>query len=219
MFIKRFTNVIYAALLFALLSACAANPAKQNATPLVDKSALNDNISKAFAKTLSTQAIRSLPTRPANTISIHAATTPTPVEKPSAEQRYAREASQEKHGPVNVVVSLQDQLAYVYRNGKRIGWSKISTGKGGYETPTGVFNILQKKKKHVSNLYPDGDMPYMQRLTWSGLALHGGYVPDYPASHGCIRFPHMFARQLYKKTRMGGQVAVLETFSGPEYIN
>ena len=77
-------------------------------------------------------------------------------------------------GPLVMVISLDEQRAYVYRNGLRIGVSTVSTGKKGYETPTGVFTILQKKKDHKSNLYDDAPMPFMQRLTWDGVALHAG---------------------------------------------
>ena len=87
-------------------------------------------------------------------------------------------------GPVVLVVSLDEQRAYVYRNGIAIGMSTISSGKEGKETPPGVFTILQKNKDHRSNLYNDAPMPYMQRLTWDGIALHGGHLPGYPASHG-----------------------------------
>ncbi|HEX3407370.1 MAG TPA: L,D-transpeptidase family protein, partial [Caulobacteraceae bacterium] len=92
-------------------------------------------------------------------------------------------------GPVEIVVSLSAQRAYVYRNGVRIGMSEASTGKEGHETPTGVFTILEKEKVHRSSRYNDAPMPYMQRLTWYGVALHGGPLPGYAASHGCIRLP------------------------------
>ena len=106
-------------------------------------------------------------------------------------------------GEVAVLISLPEQMAYVYRNGILIGRSTVSTGKPGYETPTGMFTILQKKVDHTSNLYEDGEMPYMQRLTWDGIALHGGELPGYPASHGCVRLPMKFSRLLYKITRLG----------------
>ena len=80
-------------------------------------------------------------------------------------------------GPITLVVSLSDQRAYVYRNGVRIGASTVSTGKKGHETPTGVFTILQKNAKHFSNKYNNAPMPYMQRLTWDGIALHAGKLP------------------------------------------
>ena len=135
--------------------------------------------------------------------------------KPSA---YSWNPGKSKKGPVTVMVSLSDQKAYVYRDGVRIAYTKVSTGKRGYETPTGNFSILQKKKAHKSNLYEDGDMPYMQRLTWDGIALHGGRVPNYPASHGCIRFPHNFARKLYGITGIGSRVVVADYHPGDERI-
>ena len=111
-------------------------------------------------------------------------------------------------GPVVLVVSLDEQRAYVYRNGIAIGVSTISSGKTGKETPTGVFTILQKNKDHRSNLYNDAPMPYMQRLTWDGIALHGGHLPGYPASHGCVRLPQAFAEKLFAITRFGDSVVV-----------
>jgi lipoprotein-anchoring transpeptidase ErfK/SrfK len=103
-----------------------------------------------------------------------------------------------KAGPIVMVVSLPEQLAYVYRNGVAIGISTVSTGKKGNETPTGVFTILQKHADHYSNVYNNAPMPYMQRLTWSGVALHAGKLPGYPASHGCVRMPYEFAQLLYE---------------------
>jgi len=113
-------------------------------------------------------------------------------------------------GPVLLVVSLSTQRAVVYRNGVPIAISTVSTGRPGYRTPTGVFVILQKHVEHYSNLYDNAPMPYMQRLTWGGVALHGGNLPGYPASHGCIRLPHEFARLLYGVTQRGMTVIVTE---------
>lgn len=112
--------------------------------------------------------------------------------------------------PVMVVVSLRDQRAYVYRGSERIAVTTVSTGKPGNETPTGVFPILQKKKEHYSNRYDNAPMPFMQRLTWDGIALHAGRLPGKPASHGCVRLPKEFARQLYDITRHGQTVVVSE---------
>ncbi len=111
-------------------------------------------------------------------------------------------------GPVVMVVSLPEQKAYVYRNGVLIGASTVSTGKKGHETPTGVFTILQKNEDHYSNIYNNAPMPYMQRLTWSGVALHAGRLPGYPASHGCVRMPYDFAQKLYGVTKTGLTVVV-----------
>ena len=111
-------------------------------------------------------------------------------------------------GPMVMIVSLPEQRAYVYRNGVIIGASTVSTGKKGHETPTGVFTILQKNQDHYSNIYDNAPMPYMQRLTWSGVALHAGRLPGYPASHGCVRMPYEFAQKLYGETRTGLTVVV-----------
>ena len=113
-------------------------------------------------------------------------------------------------GPVLMVVSLKTQRAVIYRNGIPIGISTVSTGRPGYETPTGVFVILQKHVEHYSNLYDNAPMPYMQRLTWGGIALHAGNLPGYPASHGCVRLPHQFARLLYQVTHRGMTVIITD---------
>ncbi len=111
-------------------------------------------------------------------------------------------------GPITVVVRIPQQMAFVYRNGVRIGSSPVSTGRSGFETPAGVFTILEKQREHYSNLYDDAPMPYMQRLTWSGVALHAGSLPGYPASHGCIRLPYAFAEKLFAVTSKGTTVIV-----------
>jgi hypothetical protein len=95
-----------------------------------------------------------------------------------------------------IVVSLPQQRAYVYRSGALVAVSSISSGRKGYSTPTGTFTILERKRKHISNLY-DAPMPFMLRLTWDGIALHGGDIPGYRASHGCIRLPMAFSRALF----------------------
>ena len=116
-------------------------------------------------------------------------------------------------GPVMIVVSIEDQRAFVYRNGVRIATTTVSTGRPGFDTPTGVFQILQKQKMHHSNLYDDAEMPFMQRLTWDGVALHAGRVPGHPASHGCVRLPPEFARKLYDVTYHGGTVVITNAAS------
>src|SRR5215210_6712663 len=113
-----------------------------------------------------------------------------------------------KSGPVLVYVDLGRQRATVYRNGVRIGVSTISSGKDGYDTPTGVFTILEKDKDHRSRTYDDAPMPYQQRLTWKGVAMHAGNLPGFPASHGCVRLPMEFAKRLFTVTPMGGTVVI-----------
>ncbi|MGI9246407.1 MAG: L,D-transpeptidase, partial [Steroidobacteraceae bacterium] len=121
-------------------------------------------------------------------------------------------------GPIVMVVSLDEQLAYVYRNGVLIGAATVSTGKKGYETPTGVFTILQKHADHYSSIYDSAPMPYMQRLTWSGVALHAGRLPGYPASHGCVRMPYDFAQLLYSESSMGVTVVVADEKRFPSTV-
>lgn len=111
-------------------------------------------------------------------------------------------------GPLVIVVSLADQRAWVFRNGERVATSTVSTGKAGKETPTGVFPILEKKKVHHSNRYDNAPMPFMQRLTWDGIAMHAGRLPGYPASHGCVRLPKEFARTLFEVTNRDEIVVV-----------
>ncbi len=118
-------------------------------------------------------------------------------------------------GPMLILISLPEQVAYVYRNGVRIGLSTVSSGKPGYETPTGIFSILQKKRTHFSDLYDDAPMPFMQRLTWDGVALHAGRVPGYPASHGCVRLPAAFAEKLFAATQRGITVVIADAASQP----
>jgi lipoprotein-anchoring transpeptidase ErfK/SrfK len=112
-------------------------------------------------------------------------------------------------GEVELVVSLAEQKAYVYRGDTLIGVTTVSTGMRGHRTPTGSFTILQKNRRHFSNLYNNAPMPNMQRLTWDGIALHAGALPGYPASHGCVRLPMEFSRILFDVTRMGGRVHIV----------
>ena len=119
-------------------------------------------------------------------------------------------------GPVVILVSLPDQLLYVYRNGLRIGRSTVSTGKPGKSTPTGVFTVLQKKVRHESSIYKGAQMPHMQRLTWTGVAIHAGNLPGYPASAGCVRLPVDFAANLYSVTTIGTTVIIADHKSAPK---
>ena len=117
-------------------------------------------------------------------------------------------------GPVVVLVSLNRQQAFVYRNGIIIGYTLVSTGKKGHETPTGVFTILQKDKDHVSSIYK-AKMPYTERLTWSGICLHAGGLPGYPSSHGCIHLPLEFSHLLFDINELGATVVIADEHSGP----
>ena len=110
--------------------------------------------------------------------------------------------------PVRVVVSLPQQKAYVFRGGALIATAPVSTGRPGHPTPTGTFTILQKNVHHHSNRYSNAPMPFMQRLTNYGIALHAGALPGYPASHGCIRLPWSFAKKLYGMTDQSTRVTI-----------
>lgn len=111
-------------------------------------------------------------------------------------------------GPMLLVVSLATQRAVLYRNGIPVAITTVSTGRSGHRTPTGVFTVLERDAVHYSSLYNSAPMPHMQRLTWGGVALHGGDLPGYPASHGCIRLPREFARLLFGVTRLGMTVVI-----------
>ncbi|MBQ9579337.1 MAG: L,D-transpeptidase family protein [Ottowia sp.] len=112
-------------------------------------------------------------------------------------------------GPVVVAVNLYTQHVQLYRNGVAIGYSSISSGRPGYGTPVGLFNVLQKNRHHRSNKYDDAPMPWMVRLTWDGVAFHAGALPGYPASHGCIRLPAQFASKLFGAIRYNDNVLVV----------
>lgn len=111
---------------------------------------------------------------------------------------------------LQILVSKSDQSLSLYENGEIIASSKVSTGKAGHETPSGIFSILEKRKYHESNIYSAAPMPFMQRLTWSGIALHEGKVPNYAASHGCVRLPSKFAKSLFGDTRTGVHVIITD---------
>jgi len=113
--------------------------------------------------------------------------------------------------PMMAIVSLRDQRITVYDAKGWILRAPVSSGQKGRETPAGIFSVIEKQAEHYSNLYDDAYMPHMQRITWSGIALHGGPLPGHPASHGCIRMPYDFARQLFDKTKLGMRVIVAPT--------
>ena len=129
--------------------------------------------------------------------------------KPAAKNEAARkETGAKPHGPLIIAVSIEQQRMRVYDSNGLFAESPISTGMKGHSTPMGVFSIIQKNKMHRSNIYSGAPMPYMQRLTWSGIALHAGVLPGYPASHGCIRMPTAFAVKMWNWTRMGARVII-----------
>jgi hypothetical protein len=111
-------------------------------------------------------------------------------------------------GPLQIVVSIDHQRVTLFSNGVRVAQGPVSTGVPGHPTPMGVFSIIEKDRYHHSNLYSNAPMPFMQRITWSGVALHEGVLPGYPASHGCIRMSRDFAQKLWPTTKLGARVIV-----------
>jgi len=120
--------------------------------------------------------------------------------------------------PVMAVVALSHQRVTIYDAEGKILRAPVSTGQTGYETPAGIYSIIQKNREHYSNLYDDASMPFMQRITWSGIALHAGVLPGRPASHGCIRLPYSFAENLFDLTKMGMRVVVVRDDMTPSEI-
>jgi len=125
------------------------------------------------------------------------------------------EPERSEAGPVLIVVSKPEQTLFVYRNGIRIARSSVSTGRPGHPTPVGVFHIMEKEKDHVSTIYKGAEMPWMERLTWTGIALHAGDLPGYPDSHGCVRLPLEFSKLLFTVTASGGTVIIADDTSSP----
>ena len=120
--------------------------------------------------------------------------------------------------PMTLVVSLNQQKIDIYRGTTHVTTAGVSTGMRGYATKAGVFSIMEKKRHHRSNIYSGAPMPWMQRLTWSGTALHAGVLPGYPASHGCIRLPFSFAPKLFAITTKGDNVVVARDRVAPTVI-
>ena len=121
-----------------------------------------------------------------------------------------KNAEKAPSGPLHIVISVKKQQMTVYAGGQPIAHSPVSTGVPGHPTPQGVFSVIQKQIYHESNIYSSAPMPYMQRITWSGVAMHQGVVPGRPASHGCIRLPPAFARRLWAMTKIGARVIIAQ---------
>ena len=119
-----------------------------------------------------------------------------------------KEAGAKPRGPLVIAISVQHQKVRIYDANGLFAESPVSTGMPGHSTPMGVFSVIQKHKFHQSNIYSGAPMPYMQRITWSGIAMHAGVLPGYPASHGCIRMPMAFAVKMWNWTKMGARVIV-----------
>jgi lipoprotein-anchoring transpeptidase ErfK/SrfK len=134
--------------------------------------------------------------------------------KPAAEDVAAK-----AKGVLSVIISIDRQQLTLYSDGHPIARSRVSTGVPGHPTPTGVFSVIQKDRWHRSNIYYNAPMYYMQRITWSGVAMHEGVVPNSPASHGCIRLPGSFARQMWGITKLGVRVIIARSDVTPAEIS
>jgi lipoprotein-anchoring transpeptidase ErfK/SrfK len=128
-----------------------------------------------------------------------------PAQKPAAKKAAEKSGTQ---GFVYAIVSLPDQHINVYDASGRIATSRVSTGQSGFRTPSGIYSVIGKSRYHRSNIYSGAPMPWMQRITWTGIAMHAGVVPGYPASHGCIRLPYSFAPVMFNLTKQGARVVV-----------
>jgi len=140
------------------------------------------------------------------------------AERRRGEAAKRSQAEKTPRGPLHLVVSIASQSVSLYADGAFVARAPVSTGMRGHPTPTGIFTVIQKHKWHQSNIYSLAPMPYMQRITWSGVALHAGVLPGYPASHGCIRLPYDFATRLWGITRMGTRVIVARSDVAPVEI-
>jgi lipoprotein-anchoring transpeptidase ErfK/SrfK len=185
------TAALSAALLAGLASSAQAVPASSKAAPAAD--------------TAHRPATASAPAKLGDA--------GMPKDKPTAQPVPAPQ------GLLSIIVSLDRQELTLYSDAEPIATSRVSSGKPGHSTPTGVFSIIQKDRWHHSNLYDDAPMFFMQRLTQSGVALHQGVVPNYPASHGCIRLPEAFAQKLWGMTRLGVRVIVTHGDAAPAAIS
>jgi len=128
------------------------------------------------------------------------------------------QTQEDSKGPLQIIISIADQRISVYENGALIARSSVSTGVERHPTPLGVFSVIGKHKWHRSNIYSAAPMPYMQRITWSGIALHAGDLPGYPASHGCIRLTNDFATRLWRLTKRGTRVIIVREDVQPAEI-
>ncbi len=128
---------------------------------------------------------------------------------PAAPQQVSKEPfGQIPKGPLQLIISIDQQKLHLYSNGTEVTETLVATGVPGHPTPVGVFSVIQKERLHHSNIYSGAPMPFMQRITWSGVALHEGGNLGHPASHGCVRLPHDFATRLWVLTRLGARVII-----------
>src|SRR5262249_22204536 len=133
----------------------------------------------------------------------------------AAKQAPEAAAPREAGEPIMAIVSIKTQQVTFYDTEGWIWRAPVSTGTKGRETPAGIFAVVEKDKDHHSTMYDDAWMPHMQRITWNGIALHGGPLPGYAASHGCVRMPFGFAEKLFDKTRLGMRVIIAPNDPAP----
>jgi lipoprotein-anchoring transpeptidase ErfK/SrfK len=140
--------------------------------------------------------------------------------RPSRSTKFDKDAGKfgTPTGPLAIVVSIAKQRVTLFADGKPIAEAPVSTGTAGHETPMGIFAVIAKSRFHESNIYSGAPMPYMERITWSGIALHEGPLPGHAASHGCIRLPGSFASSLFKITRLGARVVIVRDSVAPVAI-
>lgn len=141
------------------------------------------------------------------------------VQRPRQKLPDAPKETAKPVGPITIAISIEHQTLKLYDQNGLFAESPVSTGMRGHSTPMGVFSVIQKNKYHRSNIYSGAPMPYMQRITWSGIALHAGALPGYPASHGCIRMPMNFAMRMWGWTRMGARVVITPGEISPSEIS
>jgi lipoprotein-anchoring transpeptidase ErfK/SrfK len=142
----------------------------------------------------------------------------TPRYKTKPQVRAVKHEQPVPQGPLHIIVTTAKQRVSVYANGTLVGRAPVSTGMPDHPTPMGIFTVISKSRWHVSNIYSGAPMPYMQRITWSGIALHAGKLPGYPASHGCIRLPEHFATRLWALSKIGARVIIARDEVAPVAI-
>ncbi len=138
---------------------------------------------------------------------------------PATEQVSKEPFGQIRKGPLQIIVSIDQQKLHLYSDGSEVTETLVATGVPGHPTPVGVFSIIQKDRLHHSNIYSGAPMPFMQRITWSGVAMHEGGNLGHPASHGCVRLPHDFATRLWGLTKLGARVIIARPELRPEDVS
>jgi lipoprotein-anchoring transpeptidase ErfK/SrfK len=186
---------------------------RQSLLAMTASAALLAGLASANALPLNQQGGFYLSTRPNGLV-------PASREKPSTKPKAATDdVAAKAKGVLSVIIAIDKQQLTLYSDGQPIAHSRVSTGVPGHPTPTGVFSVIQKDRWHRSNLYYNAPMYFMQRVTWSGVAMHQGVVPRGPASHGCIRLPEAFARQMWGITKLGVRVIIARSDVTPAAIS